>query len=81
VDNRGWELLQMSGDGGPEGGWMYIFKQKPPIDLRIKFRLPHESLENIEESKERSRGHNKFKSYPSTEAGQPLIQRKHSDSL
>jgi len=29
VDNRGWELMQMGGDGNAEGGWKYVFRKKP----------------------------------------------------
>uniref|UniRef100_A0A6B2LI17 BTB domain-containing protein n=1 Tax=Arcella intermedia TaxID=1963864 RepID=A0A6B2LI17_9EUKA len=29
VDNRGWELTQMGGDGNAEGGWKYVFRKKP----------------------------------------------------
>jgi len=85
VDNRGWELLQMSGDGWSEGGWMYVFKKKPPIDHCLKLRnLSYDSLDsNIEDSSKERRGHNKVKSYPTSvmDNGQPYIQRKHSGSL
>lgn len=79
VDNRGWELLAMSGDGWSEGGWMYVFKKKPPIDHRLKFKLPHDNTDSNIEDKDR-RGHNKFKSYPFPSEAGPL-QRKKSGSL
>jgi len=46
VDNRGWELMQMSGDGGSEGGWMYVFRLKPTFDHCLKIKHPYNSDED-----------------------------------
>jgi len=35
VDSRGWELMQLGGDGNTEGGWKYVFRKKPSYG-RIK---------------------------------------------
>jgi hypothetical protein len=91
VDNRGWELLQMSGDGWSEGGWMYVFRKKPPVDHYLKLKFPHDddhpenadSFESEDSTYER-RGHEKVKSNPSPttiKIERPDIQRQHSGSL
>jgi hypothetical protein len=91
VDNRGWELLQMSGDGGAEGGWMYVFRKKPPVDHYLKLKFPYDddhpenadSFESEDSTYER-RGHEKVKSNPSptiTRIDRPEIQRQHSGSM
>jgi hypothetical protein len=33
VDQVGWELINLSGDGSAEGGWMYVFKRKVQMTL------------------------------------------------
>jgi hypothetical protein len=33
VDQAGWKLTNMSGDGSAEGGWMYVFKKKARLML------------------------------------------------
>jgi len=38
VDNRGWELMQMGGDGNAEGGWKYVFRKKPNFNFNVSWR-------------------------------------------
>jgi len=51
VDSRGWELMQMSGDGNAEGGWKYVFRKKPNFPSNW---LPNHNLDWFKHKESRS---------------------------
>jgi len=65
VDNRGWELMHMGGDGNAEGGWKYVFRKKP------NFNVGWRQGSNLE----------RFKALSATTVLERTVHRKHSGSF
>jgi len=45
VDSRGWELMQLGGDGNAEGGWKYVFRKRPNFTVSIPRPQPDTFLD------------------------------------
>jgi len=75
-DFRGWELLQMSGDGSAESGWMYVFRKKP--------RPPFAMMEERSSGSQRKLTYTATRSTPGIpllDFSRPTVNRKHSGSF
>jgi len=74
-DYRGWELLQMSGDGSADSGWMYVFRKKP--------RLPFALVLDDRATDQRKLAYSSARSTPGIPLldFRPTLNRNHSGSF
>jgi hypothetical protein len=79
VDSRGWELMQLGGDGNAEGGWKYVFKKKPSFN-RMKNDYKDGGRTNTEPITERLKVRRE-KGLSKSAVHQRIFRRKRSDSF
>jgi len=82
VDSRGWELMQLGGDGNHEGGWKYVFRKKPTI-VAVDRTKPDITNDTSPKPKTPMSVRLKTRSQlrQTVFIGRPFMRRKRSDSF